>query len=217
MSRSFDKTLASAADVMAELRSSEAMRKLTPKAFRREALRAAGCKGPRVAEIEELLANSHASDAALAFVRRLAREFGESQYVRPFKDAAQALRIFGNEDTQSQLAALSITASEAIAVAAWRVTKKHPQRFGTITDFDAHTIRIDELRTDLETLYVELKAALGGDDVAFDQTNLSNSERDRGLARIIFRQFPSIAMSPNWPQRLVEAELRRRSEEKKAA
>lgn len=91
----FDKTLSRAADVLVELRAAESQRKLTPKAFKKEARKLAGCTASRLDHIEILLGESRASDAALAFIRKVTKEFCETTYVRPFSNAGKAMRIFG--------------------------------------------------------------------------------------------------------------------------
>lgn len=143
------------------------------------------------------------------FVAELARlvEHGHvTDLPKPGKE--HRLTTYAGPTVAGDLAQLNATAWHALAAAVRRVAKRWPDKLGALDDLSAYDVETARLRDRLDATYAAMPAALRVDvDVDFDQTSLTNPERDRGLALVKFRRWPGVALAPDWPHRLVRAAL----------
>ena len=103
------------------------------------------------------------------------------------------------------------TTAEIIALAATIATEQHPEAFGTIDDFDAHQAKVANLEERITGYLDRFEGVLSGDDLAFDWSGLTPTERDRGLCRATFRRHKHVTLSPGWPKRLLDDAWRKRA------
>jgi len=92
-----DELVQEAVALVQQLAELERSRKLKYKLFLAEGLRIAGVTEKRIDEVEKIVNEKPGADSVRRFVRKLASEFREARYVRPFPDASKAGRIYGSE------------------------------------------------------------------------------------------------------------------------
>lgn len=126
----------------------------------------------------------------------------------PPPERARKLLAAGPASAAGDVAAVGASPYLVLAAAVAECNRRWPSAFGEVDDLTTLGKEAARLRDRLDATYAAMPAALRVDvDVDFDQTSLTNPERDRGLALVKFRRWPGVALAPDWPVRIVRAAL----------
>ena len=203
-----DQLIDSAVDCRRKLRHLEAGRKLTFKAFYKEALELAGCDAATIEQLAEDIANKPGTRHVQMFISKLVRVFREPTYPRCTRDPGKVLNVYGSNEAFQELTSLGATVAQAIALAVFQVHERFGNdAFGVIQDWVKYDVETASLRERISTFADEMKIAVSGADlhIETDPSVLLPDERKRGLARVSFRRGTGITLSDDgWPNRLIE-------------
>jgi len=181
--------------------------KLSYKAFLAESLQIAHCDVKRIDEVEQILADRPGADSIRRFVRKLAYEFREPRYVRPFPDVSKAGRIYGSEELAGEMAQHGIKVGELQCVAI-RSTKARfgDEVFGPVESLHEHSKKTTESRIRRAAIFEQMREVVCGADLTWSQEGLFSEEVARGLCKVCFKRFPDIGPHMgDWPTALVQA------------
>jgi hypothetical protein len=207
----FATILTEAVDVAHRLHRLEGSRKLTAGAFLRSAQKLyGGITDERVIEVEATLDRHAHLEAAQQFIRVTMAELRKPNYPSPPRDPQKALRLFGRAETGHQLASIGVTPSEALCAAIARLGREQEDAFGPVDDPAWHQQAIDGARKKLSEYYERLRDGYSAQDVVVDNSRSTQSDKDRGLTRLVFVAYPEVSLAAtDWPEQLVRAALAR--------
>ena len=203
-----DKLIDSAVDCRRKLRHLEAGKKLTFKAFYKEALQLAGCDAATIEQLGQDVKEKSGTRHLQMFISKLVRVLREPNFPRCPRDPGKLLNVYGSNEAFQELTSLGFTVAQAIALAVFEVHKRFGNdAFGVIQDWPRYDVETASLRERIGTFADEMKTAVSGADldIATDPSVLLPDERARGLARVSFRRGTGITLSDDgWPDRLIE-------------
>lgn len=179
-----------AAEMLARLEEMESLesRKLSAKAFMRDALNKAKTKPIRLEELERALGPGTAD--AEAFIRRVSHELRRPNWTALPNDLTMFTRVYGSADAEQQLTAAGFSVGEAVAVAVQRATREAPEAFGTVDLPKKSDGEVKAVRRDYEALVFRL---------TFSPVDLTVGED-----AVTFRfTGDAVRLAPNWRDELV--------------
>jgi len=209
-SSELDGLLATASDLLFELRRMGERRKLTAETFVLSACQVAGCNENRLREIDKLMNDQPGADAARRFVRIVSAKFRELNWPTPprFDQISKVCNAYGSEQADGQLGQLRITQAEAIALAALHCAENHPDAFGVVSDWQQHAKKEQAMRDKLQSLYGQMRDVVAMPDLTVDRDSVSPSERAKGMVVVRFRRSPNLHIGmDDWPAKLTESVL----------
>jgi hypothetical protein len=170
---SFAKTLARLREVVGELKELEKpeSRKLTAERFLSEALDRSSAP---LDELLERFAKASRLDRVQAAHRSLIRWLiaGDAGMKISTTPSDRGLSGMIRDDAAvAQAASVGLTSWDLWAVSVARAKNQHPDRFGPVSDPDAHAAKIDELRNEFETLCEQLDAGWTRRDIEITPTS----------------------------------------------
>lgn len=196
-------------EILRELRRGERPR-LSAKAFVKAALKIADCTPADLTAFEAKLAITPGCDDTRRFIRQMVLRFKDTRgFPTPHPDTGRMLNAYGTEGVVGELAVLAATPAMCQALAAREAADRFPENFGVVQDWDSHQRRDGELRKRLAEIHEEMRGAATTADFKSDLDGLLQSEKTRGLTRLVFRRAPGLAVSGDlqtgeWPRKLVE-------------
>ena len=193
-----DELVEQGVELTRELELLDADRKLSYVAFLKEALAIAGITEKRIGEVQKILAVKPGTDSIRRFVRRLAMEFRETRFPRPFDDPSKAARIYGSPELGDEMAQQSIKVGEIQCVAVLACKERFGKEvFGGVTDWRGHQKKTLEARQRLDLIYEQMPNAQTGEDVTYTDAYpaVLPSEKKGGLCKVTFNKWPSLSPS----------------------
>lgn len=202
-----DTLITEGADLNRVMDDLNANRKLTFRAFLKEALEIAKCTEKRLDEIERLI--SDATPHIRAFLRRYSKALSDLRhYPSPPENVLRVVRVHGEEETLPEATSEGIRAGELAALAV-RICHNRfgDTAFGIVTDRHANAKKYDQTLERLEAIYAEMQEVVCGADLIYDESYpaVLPSQREAGLCKVSFRRASGISPSfGDWPQQLIQ-------------
>ena len=148
---------------------------LTAGAFVAEAVAHARCDHKKLDEIEAALVDPDLQ-AARSFVRHVVDAYtggGAGYYSRPITRLTHAPGW--SEETAAAAQAVHATGQELLALGARQAARRHPEKFGTIENFDSYNSQIKELEATRARLNAKAMECWGPQDVLMGDVRRDSS------------------------------------------
>ncbi|MGE3651562.1 MAG: hypothetical protein AB7G10_24745 [Reyranellaceae bacterium] len=205
----FQSLLDDLVDTERRLRALPPRPKLTASAFVATAMTNAGadCDDERLDAIEALLADPR-NGAVSGFCLRLERSVVlDAAYGMPPANGPKLVRAYGSDEALPLLNTLGVHPLEVLALAARRAGIRSPEAFGICESVEELTAIGRGLHDRRASLIEQLRRADLTPHIVIETESVDRRHRDDGLCRIVFRDWPSVALVPDWPEVLIAAVL----------
>jgi hypothetical protein len=196
---SLSDTVRRCVDVVKQLRALDApaARKLTGKAYLRDAMRIADTTLERLRGLQEKLSPYSPFFETKAFIRRAMAAIRSPHWPSPARELRRYNHMLTPE-ALSEIVMLDSSTFEVFALAVLIATERHPEAFGNCTDIEAYEARIVALTLERDALYEKIERQYTADDLLI-------AEADKhGKAAVSFKITGSaVPLGPQAGERLV--------------
>ena len=135
------------------------------------------------------------------FVRNACRWIKEKTFTMPTKDIKRYTWLAGpNYDSViAELGSLQSSIFELVALSIYKVTKSHPEVFGTIDNINNYHKRVNELNKELDQICNDIELGYSRSDLFFSDIN------SEGYAKVSFKiSNGEVPVSEGCGRRLIE-------------
>ena len=151
--------------------------------------------GRRLGESPESFRYTH------PFIRNVCRWIKERTFTMPTKDVRRYTWLAGpNYDSViAELGSLQSSIFELVALSIYKVTKSHPEVFGTIDNINDYHNRVNELSKELDQICNDIESGYSRSDLLFSDIN------SEGYAKVSFKiSNGEVSVSEGCGRRLIE-------------